>query len=341
MIYIRTDSNNTIATGHVMRCLSIAKALRKSGEECIFITADSSSDELIKSNGFDIICLNSEWNNPNSEIEDLINIIKDKDIKKLLIDSYYVTEDYLESIKKYTKLIYIDDINSFTYPVDMLINYSGSYENFKYDIQYKNTQTKLLLGYDYVPLREEFQNIKSIIRDKVEQILFTIGGTDENNITARFIESILDDMVFNDIIFHIVIGSFNKNLEELNKLVSNCPNIKLHYNVNKISELMNKCDIAISAGGTTLLELCACGIPTIGFTIADNQIAGTKCLEDKKAMIYVGDARYDVKKVMKNISETAKILVESIELRNYLSKNMNNVIDANGANRIANEINLF
>ncbi|NMF03280.1 UDP-2,4-diacetamido-2,4,6-trideoxy-beta-L-altropyranose hydrolase [Clostridium beijerinckii] len=341
MIYIRTDSNNTIATGHVMRCLSIAKALRKSGEECIFITADSRSDELIKSNGFDIICLNSEWNNPNSEIEDLINIIKDKDIKKLLIDSYYVTEGYLESIKKYTKLIYIDDINSFSYPVDMLINYSGSYENFKYDIQYKNTQTKLLLGYDYVPLREEFQNIKSVIRDNVEQILFTMGGTDENNITARFIESVLDDMFFYDIIFHIVIGSFNKNLEELNKLVSNCPNIKLHYNVNKISELMNQCDIAISAGGTTLLELCACGIPTIGFTIADNQIAGTKCLEDKKAIIYVGDARYDIKKIMENTSKTAKILVENIELRNYLSKNMKNAIDANGANRIANEINLL
>jgi pseudaminic acid biosynthesis-associated protein PseG len=341
MIYIRTDSNNTIATGHVMRCLSIAKALKKSGEECIFITADSYSDELIKSNGFDRICLNSEWSNPNSEVEVLVKLIKDKGIKKLLIDSYYVTEGYLEFIKEYTKLIYIDDINSLTYPVDMLINYSGSYENFKYDINYKNTQTKLLLGYDYVPLREEFQNIKPEVRDNVKQILFTMGGTDENNLSAEFIGNIISNTNFNNIIFHIVIGRFNKNLEELNKLVSNYLNIKLHFNVRNMAKLMKQCDIAISAGGTTLLELCACGVPTISFTIADNQIAGTKCLSDKSSIIYAGDVRKDTDKCMKNIFENMQKLVKNTEKRSYLSKNMKNIIDGNGANRIAYEINLL
>lgn len=47
-IYIRTDMNNQIATGHVMRCLAIADALQKNRIEVIFIVADESALELLK-----------------------------------------------------------------------------------------------------------------------------------------------------------------------------------------------------------------------------------------------------------------------------------------------------
>ena len=341
MIYIRTDSNNTIATGHVMRCLSIAKAMRKIDEECIFITADNNSDELINSNDFETICLESAWEDLDGEIEPLINVIKERKIKKLLIDSYSVTKNYLNILSKYTKLIYIDDINLFTYPVDMLINYSGSYTQFKYDMQYKDTKTKLILGYNYVPLREEFCNIKPVIREKVKEILFTMGGADENKITSRFIENIINSKSYNTAIYHIVVGILNKNLDGLNKLVANYPTIKLHYNVKRMAELMKKCDIAISAGGTTLLELCACGIPTISFTLADNQKEGTKSLADDKTLIYVGDVRDDSKACMKSIFKNIQMLMDDIVFRDNLSTKMNNLIDGSGVKRLVNEIQLL
>lgn len=47
-IYIRTDMNNQIATGHMMRCLAIADALQKNRIEVIFIVADESALELLK-----------------------------------------------------------------------------------------------------------------------------------------------------------------------------------------------------------------------------------------------------------------------------------------------------
>lgn len=37
-------------------------------------------------------------------------------------------------------------------------------------------------------------------------------------------------------------------------------------------QIMKKCDMAISSCGSTLYELMACGIPTIGIIIADNQV---------------------------------------------------------------------
>jgi len=72
MLYIRIDSNYTIATGHVMRCLAIAKAMKKKDEECIFITSDSYSDDLNNYNGFETICLDSVWNDLGGELEVLI-----------------------------------------------------------------------------------------------------------------------------------------------------------------------------------------------------------------------------------------------------------------------------
>lgn len=47
-IYIRTDMNNQIATGHMMRCLAIADALQKNRIKVNFIVADESALELLK-----------------------------------------------------------------------------------------------------------------------------------------------------------------------------------------------------------------------------------------------------------------------------------------------------
>ena len=40
MIGIRADANEVVATGHIMRCMTIAGQLKKLGEEVIFFLAD-------------------------------------------------------------------------------------------------------------------------------------------------------------------------------------------------------------------------------------------------------------------------------------------------------------
>ena len=52
-IYIRVDMNEIIATGHVMRCLSVADAAREMGKETVFITADEKPVELLKGRGYE------------------------------------------------------------------------------------------------------------------------------------------------------------------------------------------------------------------------------------------------------------------------------------------------
>ena len=50
-IYIRADMNEVIATGHIMRCLSIADAAKEMGKETVFIVADEKPIEILKKRG--------------------------------------------------------------------------------------------------------------------------------------------------------------------------------------------------------------------------------------------------------------------------------------------------
>ena len=52
MLYIRADMNNRVATGHMMRCLSIADAASSLGEEVTFLLADNQALGLIKERGY-------------------------------------------------------------------------------------------------------------------------------------------------------------------------------------------------------------------------------------------------------------------------------------------------
>lgn len=169
MIGIRVDGNSEIATGHFMRCLSIASGIKNMGLECLFITADEKGRFFLSSYGFKVICLNSQWDKLDQEIDYMIEVIKQYGIDKLIVDSYYVTLHYLRVLEIYTKVIYMDDLNLFKYPVSMLINYNIYYKLFSYEELYQNSNTQLLLGCDFAPLRNEFIGLKFLFRDRVKK----------------------------------------------------------------------------------------------------------------------------------------------------------------------------
>lgn len=133
MIAFRVDTNETVATGHFMRCLSIANALKKSGNEVVFITADDTGKGFAEAQGFFAISLGTLWNNMVSEYVYLEKYITENNIKKIIIDSYYVTAEYLQKLSNITDIFYIDDIFAFRYQVNTIINYNiyGIKKNMK------------------------------------------------------------------------------------------------------------------------------------------------------------------------------------------------------------------
>ena len=66
-VVIRTDASIEIGSGHVMRCITIAKKLKEQGSSISFITRNHNGNliNFIKGNGFDVFVLPlSNGNNP-------------------------------------------------------------------------------------------------------------------------------------------------------------------------------------------------------------------------------------------------------------------------------------
>lgn len=334
-IFIRVDANNKIATGHVMRTVSIAKQVRKLGGNCIFIVADEFAVSIIQQNDFEVICLNSTWNDLNQEIIKMQELIAERQIKVLLVDSYFVTEKYLHSLSERTFVAYIDDLNLFKYPVNAIINYSTYYDSFNYKSLNYDTNVQFLLGTKYVPLREEFSQLTRKKKNTLKDVLITTGGTDSYHITYLLIKQLLNTELFDLINLHVVMGKFNEDSERISKIAGNKENIILYKNIDYMSQLMMKCDVAISAGGTTLFELCACGLPTISFGIADNQLQGISSLSEKGYINTVGDIRMKINVGISEILDKMWYYIGNPEVCYQYSARMQQLVDGKGAERIA------
>jgi UDP-2,4-diacetamido-2,4,6-trideoxy-beta-L-altropyranose hydrolase len=336
MLYIRADGNAKIGTGHIMRCLSIADAVKKRGGEASFIVADLYMEKQLTESGFQVICLNSVWNQMDGEIDKLTSVIEAKSIKKLLVDSYYVTEEYLNRLRELTYLIYIDDLNAFNYPCDMLINYNCYADKFDYLSRYRDTE--LLLGCRYVPLREEFYNLPQRIPEReVRAVMITAGGSDLYNVAGKIVKLAKSTSDFKLTEFHVVAGQLNPHVVELSRLSSKNNGVIIYKNVQDMSKLMRNCDVAVSAGGSTLYELCACGVPTVTLTTADNQLDNVNSFGNGY-MINAGVIQEDEELCLNRILEGIRRYASDYRLRCEYSEKMKRLVDGSGALRIAQAV---
>ena len=340
MIYIRTDANKYIGAGHVMRCIAIAGALRNLGEDSIFITAEPDAATIIQESGFKYILINGIWNDLDYEINYLTDLIRNNNIEKILIDSYYVTNKYFQSLPKETQIIYLGSLAKAFNNIKLLINYSSIFDDTFYEENYREKGTCTLLGVKYAPLRKEFQKLSLIKSNFVKSILITTGSTDKNNVTLKIINYLLSDSIFRKLQINVIIGALNNHYDEIYKLKSCFENVILHSNVHNMAEIIRENQLAVSASGTTLYELCACGIPTVSFSLVKEQEKDGLKFASDGIIPYAGSFE-DINNtdiVLYRIREMLTSYIMDADMRSEKSMLMNEYIDGNGSTRIANAI---
>ena len=195
-------------------------------------------------------------------------VISSSDVKKTIIslkpdvvinDILDTTKEYIQLLKQNSiKVVNFEDLGDGSLYADIVFNELYDLAQLGGD-QYR-------WGYKYVALRDEFFEAKPHKNnEKVDAVLITFGGTDQNNLTLWALESILDIAKLYSIKIYIVCGggySFKDRLENYIKDVE-YKNIELTYESGVISQIMEKTQIAISSNGRTVYELAHMNIPTI------------------------------------------------------------------------------
>lgn len=342
-VIIRTDGNREIAMGHIMRCLSIADALKKEGADVMFVTAGDETKELIASRGFEHHVLDTSYRDMEAELAAFHALFEQEPAEWILLDSYFVTQGYMKELAGWTKTAYIDDMGQPVYPVSMLINYNIYGTRLPYAQWYESAgislPEKCLLGCRYAPLRTEFQQGRiSKVSEKVADVLITTGGGDLINAAGalcRKLENEIKDGKHHGVCFHVVCGPFSEHKQELYELAEREDAFVIHENVTRMSELMAGCDIAVSAAGSTMYELCSMQLPVVCFYFAENQRQMAECFGDTTKVVNAGNITLDHEAVLERICKGLTKLEEDGSLRREIRRQMQELADGKGAARIA------
>ena len=339
MIGIRADANEVVATGHIMRCITIARELQKRGEDVVFFLADEYGVSMLKEQDMPYCVMHTDWENPKEEQEILCREIATRGIATMLFDSYRLDREYFEllrsRLKQKVRMAYIDDLFEDVYPVDVVINYNAYHTQFPYEEAYgKKCSAELCLGPSFVPLREEFGR-DNLCDGNEKTVLLSCGGGDVLQSLYKTLNMAVEDKRFAGVTFHVVLGRFHQQKERLEELANKYGNIKLHYNVTNMAELMEENRIAVSAAGTMLYELCAMERPTVFFVTADNQKYDSDFFAQDDRMLFAGDFRKEEDACIAHILDGMDILLTNVKLCDEMKGKLRRVTDGKGAGRIA------
>jgi len=314
---ILTEAGKNIGLGHYTRCTALCEAIEANRDEVymmVFLNDfDIENDELIKAN----------W------LEDLQQALANKDCETVIVDSYLAKEDvYRKLHAAFKKVIAIDDYNRLQYKATALINPNVFFD----DIDYSNQTIKCIGGKNYVILRKEFreQPKEVFIKNDIEEILVTIGGTDFRNILPLIAKACLKTQVQRI----TIIASEINNLHIEDKRISILP----LQNASGIYHCMQKADFVISACGQTLHELASLGKPTIGICLDVDQEPNQKFYLEKRFL----SARINWNdEDLVNKIQTAIILYQPIEKRKRIASNAPLLINKFGVDNIVSAIKNF
>ena len=339
MILFRADGNASIGSGHIMRCLSIADAFKRKLKDSVFVLADKSFQPLIEERGYVTYILDADYRNMDSELDNMKKAIAFYHPEMIIADSYYVMKDYLQELKELTHLVYVDDLAAFAYPVDVLVNYNVYGPDVAYKTLYIKenvTLPKLVLGLRFVPLREMFRNLPTRKQNKtVKDVLISTGGTDPIHLALKLVQHIAQSAYPHR--FHFLVGVMNADYGEIINIAAKRKNIFVHHNLKDMKILIFSCDLAVSAAGSTTYEIFACGVPMITYVLADNQIQGAEALEKQGLAVSCGDLRNNDKAVHR-IMKAIALLIDDFALREKMGKQMQQMVDGNGADRLVEEL---
>lgn len=320
-ILIRCDASLTIGSGHVIRCRTLGRKLKRENKDPIFICRKQDGDLIdLLQQEFTVIALPELTLKPCdgltgrelygtwlgcSQEEDAADCLKAlnkagiTNVTWLVIDHYgldaaWQTEviNWLSLENKPPKLLVIDDLADRKHKADLLLD--QNFFNDNTEQRYKELvapRCRQLLGPQYALLGSEYAKIHPLVpaRSEVRRVLVYFGGVDSDNLTARTIQALLDPALAN-LEVDVVMGLQSPHRRLVEELITQRPFTTLHNPMPSLAGLIARADLAVGAGGTTTWERNCLRLPSLVVTIAANQVPIAEALHHAGHLQLLGPA---------------------------------------------------
>jgi UDP-2,4-diacetamido-2,4,6-trideoxy-beta-L-altropyranose hydrolase len=303
----RVDASRDIGTGHFMRCLALAAALRKAGDRVRFLSRHASEHlcDLARVNGLEIVVLkgaaaepidelaHSRWlaTSQRADAMDSIAALSGSEWEWLIVDHYALDVRWETALRTSAKRVMaIDDLADRQHDCDLLLD-QNIYPDA--DTRYSGRTPSgcgLLLGPRYALLREEFGRLHEAARKRdgqVHRILIQMGGVDADNQTEKAIEATAA-LGKRSWTVDVIVGKQHPALERLEVLCRH-HGYTLHVQTTAVAALIAAADLAIGAAGSSSWERCCLGLPTLCIGQAANQTAIARGLQAQGAIVSLGE----------------------------------------------------
>lgn len=307
----------SVGGGHVMRSLTLARALEARGATCAF-QASPEVAKVLKAFAPDMA---------QSQTADGFGA--------LVFDSYALAAEDHRAVAKGRPALVIDDLANRPLAADLVLDSGPARTADDYAVLVPSI-AKLLLGPAYAPVRPAFPALREAAlarraeRPPVHRILVSLGLTDVGGVTSRVV-SLLRPII-GEAKLDIVLGGGAPSLPDLWAVAADDPRLELHIDTQHMPELVFDADLAIGAGGSTTWERCVLGLPALTLILADNQVASARALEAAGASPCLAVDTPDFEAAF--IREVQSLLA-SADQRAALSTASAAVCDGQGADRVA------
>jgi UDP-2,4-diacetamido-2,4,6-trideoxy-beta-L-altropyranose hydrolase len=345
-VAIRADGSPFIGLGHIVRSLALAAALRQAGHEVVFLSRFEPGLSRIREQGFAAReVVGGVTDGPGKEYEPagdgpaVARLLATEKFDALVTDSYRVDTGYFLQVRPLvTASFYMDDLNRFPVAVDGVIN--GNINAAELGYHSWPASVKLWLGCQYNLLRQQFAALPDrITAQEVRTLLIIAGGGDSGKVVEFLARSLLDNKATGNLALRLVVPARSVAGEELERLPGRYPErIRLYRDVTEMADLMRECDLAISAGGTTLYELCAAGLPRLAVVLADNQQSIVDAMARQELVVSLGAAT-DLTAAA--VAESVALLAGDRAKRDRQNRQGRKLVDGQGARRAGQRIEQF
>jgi len=316
-VAFRVDASLQIGTGHVMRCITLANALRNRRIESCFLCREHAGNliHFIRSKGYEVHVLpvqnngiekhftaHTAWLGATQAGDAQISskYLKRLQPKWLIVDHYSLDYFWEQEIREFCQnLMVIDDLADRNHCCDLLLDQNLGRVHTDY-INLVPDNCELLIGAKYALLRPEFaglrcHSLRRRTQTTLRNLLVSMGGVDQPNATCTVLSSLRECLLPHDCQINVVMGATAPWLEQVQDMASQMQcSTKVLVGINDMAKHMADCDLSIGAAGTTSWERCCLGVPSIVLVLADNQKQIARALEQAGAAIVVKSSNGEI-----------------------------------------------